>query len=247
MNTTQNPKLTFIEKLIETLGDKVLFALEEQARLAFNPQRAEEGAILIESNLSKAFQNTFEKTGKDVLIFSKEENPEMPEGFSGWLITPVVSRMNLIRSSGAISSAFVFVEEGVARFAAVWQPATRTLAYATKGFGAFHAKEGRLRVSKAEELTNGIMMLPWATSDAAQFLQKALDSQMHTRKTGCFAQDVLTFTSGRADVLVATQTTPCQEAVVTLFTSESGGKISFNGNTIVASNLDIHKSAATLL
>jgi|GEM_PF-3294721 len=240
---TQNPKLKHLEKVIETLSGKLSYKLEEQARLAANPMRAQEEAQTLATNLMVAYKEAF---GHGAEVYTPVD--DLPENPTGWLITPVASERNLIRASGPISSVFAYVEEGIVSFAAIWQPVARKFAHATHGLGAVIADEGRLRMSKIEELTDQtIVSLPWQSGDAEAVLKTAVAGGFHTRKTGCPADDIMNVTSGRCDVMVGARLTPAVTAALSLFVSEAGGALSENDGVLVVSNLDVHAAAKQFL
>ncbi|HEX2859705.1 MAG TPA: inositol monophosphatase family protein [Alphaproteobacteria bacterium] len=238
---TVNPKLALMRKLCAKVAPAFRRQFGEMARIQANPVHGPKLFDDTRNGIISILKEELSATGTPLVIDA--EKVTLPE--TCWLIEPLAGRRNFLHARQPVSVHFAYIENGSVLMGGVFFPAEDLLVHVAPGAGVMGPD--RLRVAGRADVAHTMAMLPWKTADVvAMKLMEKLDAvEAHTRKTGHTLFDVIEVAAGRADVSIATRTTPLEALLANLLLAESAGvatdmqgaPLSTESTGIVAGNL----------
>jgi myo-inositol-1(or 4)-monophosphatase len=237
-----NPRLNFVEKLLRPLAAPVRRVFGDMEKMQITPEKAAKAAGTLEGDIRAHIKEGF----KEAKLFCYPPNSPIGKE-AGWAFKPIIGMENLKHGRAPFALAFAHVNTGKAEFAAFYFPITDRMIFASRGEGVYDTH--KLRVSPRDILDDTCLAALNGTSKALiPHFGKAAALKVHTRKTGCLAEDITDVCAGRADVLVAADISPLEALIAELMVREAGGfvsdwksgEVNINTREIVAASAKLH-------
>lgn len=165
-----------------------------------------------------------------------EEEPANVGRIEGptWTVDPLDGTSNFAHAHVPYGVSIGFAIDGRALVGAVAAPWANTVAWATRGQGAYLRRGGRvrsLRVTETRTLDRALVLTGYGYARAgyrpwvARF-ERALQRAQAVRMTGSAVNDLISLASGVADVVWEDEYQPWDWAAGALLVEEAGGRVS---------------------
>jgi myo-inositol-1(or 4)-monophosphatase len=166
-----------------------------------------------------------------------EEDPEAlaaPSTGPTWTVDPLDGTSNFAHGHVPFGVSVGHARDGRPLVGAIALPASRALAWAVRGRGAFLRRGGRvrrLRVSERERLAEALVLTGYGYARAGypawlRRFERAVSAAQAVRMTGAAVADQVALASGVADVVWEDEYQPWDYAAGALLVEEAGGRVS---------------------
>lgn len=196
--------------------------------------------------------------------FICEESCSFKKSFSSkdryWIIDPLDGTVNYTHRLPLFCVSIAVVEDGIIKYASVYNPYSKEFFFAKKGCGA--TKNDRvIKVSKTTSLSNSLLVtgFPYYTyknpKDVFDLFQKFSLKSQAVRRLGSAALDMCYVAEGIFDGFWEENLEVWDVAAASLIVEEAGGKVTdffgkddyLFGRTIIATNGRLHRQMVDVI